>query len=128
MSYYINKIIPTDFDSAIKKVTENLKSEGFGILTEIDVQETLKKKINVDFRRYTILGACNPPNAYKALSNEPYIGLMLPCNIVVQETVDGKIDVSAVDPQASMQAVNNPALAEVAGDIKTKLERVIKSL
>ena len=128
MSYYINKVIPTDFDSAIKRVTKNLKSEGFGILTEIDVQETLKKKIDVDFRRYIILGACNPPNAYKALSNEPYIGLMLPCNIVVQETADGKIDVSAVDPQASMQAVNNPALAEVAGDIKTKLERVIKSL
>jgi uncharacterized protein (DUF302 family) len=128
MSYYINKIIPTDFDSAIEKVTQNLKSEGFGVLTEIDVQETLKNKINVDFRKYKILGACNPPNAYKALSSEPYIGLMLPCNIVVQETVDGKIDVSAVDPQASMQAVNNPELAEVAGEIKTKLERVINSL
>jgi uncharacterized protein (DUF302 family) len=128
MSYYINKIIPTDFESAIEKVTQKLKSEGFGVLTEIDVQETLKKKINVDFRKYKILGACNPPYAYKALSNEPYIGLMLPCNIVVQETVDGKIDVSAVDPQASMQAVNNPALAEVAGEIKTKLERVINSL
>lgn len=128
MKYYINKIIPTDFDSAIKKVTEKLKSEGFGVLTEIDVQETLKNKINVDFRRYKILGACNPPNAYKALSNEPYIGLLLPCNIVVQETVDGRIDVSAVDPQASMQAVNNPELVEIAGEIKTKLERVIKSL
>jgi uncharacterized protein (DUF302 family) len=128
MSYYINKIIDTDFDTAIKKVTENLKSEGFGILTEIDVQETLKKKINVNFRRYKILGACNPPIAYKALSNEPYIGLMLPCNIVVQETADGKIDVSAIDPQASMQAVNNPELAGIAGEIKTKLERVIKSL
>lgn len=128
MTYYINTIIPTDFDSAIKKVTEKLKSEGFGVLTEIDVQETLKNKINVDFRRYKILGACNPPNAYKALSNEPYIGLLLPCNIVVQETVDGRIDVSAVDPQASMQAVNNPELVEIAGEIKTKLERVIKSL
>jgi uncharacterized protein (DUF302 family) len=128
MSYYINKIISTDFDSAITQVTEKLKSEGFGVLTEIDVQETLKKKINVDFRKYKILGACNPPNAYKALSNEPYIGLMLPCNIVVQETIDGKIDVSAVDPQASMQAVNNPALVDIAGEIKTKLERVIKSL
>ena len=128
MSYYINKIIPTDFDSAIEKVTQNLKSEGFGILTEIDVKKTLKEKINIDFRRYKILGACNPPIAYKALTNEPYIGLMLPCNIVVQETVDGKIDISAIDPQASMQAVNNPELVEVAGEIKTKLERVINSL
>ena len=128
MSYYINKIISSDFDTAIKKVTENLKSEGFGILTEIDIKETFKKKLDVDFRKYKILGACNPPNAYKALLDEPYIGLMLPCNIVIQETVDGKVDVSAVDPQASMQAVNNPELAEVAGEIKTKLERVIKSL
>jgi len=128
VSYYISKIISTDFDSAIQKVTENLKAEGFGVLTEIDVKETLKKKIDVDFRKYKILGACNPPNAYKALSNEPYIGLMLPCNVVVQETGDGKIDVSAVDPQASMQAVDNPDLASIAGDIKSKLERVINSL
>jgi len=124
----MNKTISVDFDSAVEKVTERLKSEGFGVLTEIDVKETLKKKIDVDFRRYKILGACNPPNAYKALSNEPYIGLMLPCNVVVQETEDGKIDVSAVDPQASMQAVNNPQLGKIAGEIKEKLERVINSL
>lgn len=128
MSYYINKTISTDFESAVQKVTEQLKTEGFGILTEIDVKETLKKKINVDFRKYKILGACNPPNAYKALSSEPYIGLMLPCNIVVQELEDGKIDVSAVDPQASMQAVQNPDLASTAQEIKIKLERVINSL
>lgn len=128
MLYYINKIISTDFDSAIQKVTDQLKKEGFGILTEIDVQETLKKKINVDFRRYKILGACNPPNAYKALTSEPYIGLMLPCNVVVQETEDGKIDISAVNPQVSMQAVNNSELASIAGDIRDRLERVIKSL
>lgn len=128
MSYYMNKTISVDFDSAVQKVTDQLKKEGFGVLTEIDVKETLKKKIDVDFRRYKILGACNPPNAYKALSNEPYIGLMLPCNVVVQETEDGKIDVSAVDPQASMQAVNNPDLANVAIEIKEKLERVINSL
>lgn len=128
MSYYVNKIISTDFDSAIELVTTKLKSEGFGVLTEIDVQKTLKEKIDVDFRKYKILGACNPPNAYKALSNEPYIGLMLPCNIVVQETDDGKIDVSAVDPQASMQAVENPELAKIAEDIKSKLEHIIKSL
>ena len=128
MSYFISKIISTDFDTAINQVTDKLKKEGFGVLTEIDVQETLKKKIDVDFRKYRILGACNPPNAYKALSAEPHIGLMLPCNVVVQETDDGNIDVSAVDPQASMQAVNNPDLAQIAGEIKSKLERIINSL
>lgn len=128
MSYYVNKVLSTDFDSAIEQVTAKLKSEGFGVLTEIDVQKTLKEKIDVDFRKYKILGACNPPNAYKALSNEPYIGLMLPCNIVVQETDDGKIDVAAVNPQASMQAVENPELNKIAGDIKSKLEQVINSL
>ena len=128
MSYYFSKVISTDFDTAIQKVTDQLKLEGFGVLTEIDVKETLKRKINVDFRKYKILGACNPPSAYKALSSEPYIGLMLPCNVVVQETENGKIDVSAVDPQASMQAVNNPDLAAIAGDIRARLERVINSL
>ncbi len=128
MSYYINKTISTDFETAVQKVTEQLKSEGFGILTEIDVKETFKKKIDVDFRKYKILGACNPPNAYKVLLNEPYIGLMLPCNIVVQELDNGKIDVSAVDPQASMMAVQNPNLASTALEIKVKLERVINSL
>jgi len=128
MLYYISKIISTDFDSAIKKVTQQLKTEDFGILTEIDVKKTLKEKINTDFRKYKILGACNPPNAYKALSIEPHIGLLLPCNIVVQETEDGKIDVSAVDPKISMQAVNNPELANIAEDIRDRLERVIKSL
>jgi len=128
MSYYFNKVLSTDFDTAIKKVTEQLKEEGFGVLTEIDVKETLKNKIDVDFRKYKILGACNPPNAHKALSNEPYIGLMLPCNVVVQETDDGKIDISAVDPTASMQAVNNKELGEIAQNIRLKLERVINSL
>lgn len=128
MSYYINKTISTDFETAVQKVTEQLKSEGFGVLTEIDVKETLKKKIDVDFRKYKILGACNPPNAHQALLHEPYIGLMLPCNIVVQELDNGKIDVSAVDPQASMMAVQNPDLASTAKEIKVKLERVINSL
>ncbi len=128
MSYYFNKIISLDFDSAIEKVTEQLKSEGFGILTEIDVKKTLKEKIDVDFKKYKILGACNPPNAFKALSNEPYIGLMLPCNVVVQESENGKTDISAVDPLASMQAVSNPQLEEIAGNIRLKLERVINSL
>lgn len=128
MSYYINKTISVSFETAIQKVTEQLKLEGFGILTEIDIKETLKKKINVDFRKYKILGACNPPNAYKALISEPYIGLMLPCNIVVQELDNGQIDVSAVDPQASMQAAQNPELIDVASEIKIKLEKVIQSL
>jgi len=128
MSYYFKTILSDNFDTAVEKVTEQLKVEGFGVLTEIDVKETLKKKIDVDFRKYKILGACNPPNAYKALSSEPYIGLMLPCNVVVQELENGKIDVSAVNPVASMQAVNNPELAAVATEIKTRLERVIQSL
>jgi uncharacterized protein (DUF302 family) len=128
MSYFINKIVETDFNTTIKNVTKLLETEGFGVLSEIDVQETLKKKLDVDFRKYKILGACNPPNAYKALSSEPYIGLMLPCNIVIQETDEGKTDVSAINPQASMQAVQNQELISIAGEIKNKLERVIKSL
>lgn len=128
MSYFINKIVETDFNTTIEKVTKHLESEGFGVLTEIDVQDTLKKKLDVNFRKYKILGACNPKNAYKALSTEPYIGLMLPCNIVIQETEEGKTDVSAVNPQASMQAVQNQELISIAGEIKNKLERVIKSL
>jgi uncharacterized protein (DUF302 family) len=128
MSYFINKIVETDFNTTIEKVIKHLESEGFGVLSEIDVQETLKKKLDVDFRKYKILGACNPPNAYKAISSEPYIGLMLPCNIVIQETDEGKTDVSAVNPQASMQAVQNQELISIAGEIKNKLERVIKSL
>lgn len=128
MSYFINKIVETDFNTTIKNVTKLLETEGFGVLSEIDVQETLKKKLDLDFRKYKILGACNPPNAYKALSSEPYIGLMLPCNIVIQETDEGKTDVSAINPQASMQAVQNQELISIAGEIKNKLERVIKSL
>lgn len=128
MSYYFNKTINQDFDSAIQLVTEKLKEEGFGVLTEINVSETLKAKIDVDFRKYKILGACNPPNAYKALSNEPHIGLLLPCNVVVQELENKKIDVSAINPIESMKSVKNPKLEDVANDISSRLERVIKSL
>jgi len=128
MSYFISKVISSDFDDAVIRVTEKLKTEGFGVLTEIDVKETLKKKIDVNFRKYKILGACNPPNAYKALSYEPNIGLLLPCNIVVQESNNGEIEVSAVNPKVSMQSVNNPDLENVAEDISSRLERVIKSL
>src|SRR5512141_3009713 len=105
MGYYFSKIVSGSFDEAVAKVTVELKEEGFGILTEIDVQETLKKKLNVDFRRYKILGAGNPPSAYKALTAENKIGTMLPCNVIVQETPGGQVEVTAIDPLASMQAV-----------------------
>lgn len=128
MNYYINKTITAEFDQAIELVTEALKAEGFGVLSEIDIQEKLKEKLNVDFRKYKILGACNPPNAYKALQKEDKIGTMLPCNVIVQEIGEGRIEIAAVDPVASMMAVENKELDGIAGDIKTKLERVIASL
>lgn len=128
MSYYFSKILDTDFNTAIERVTAELKNQGFGVLTEINVRETLKKKLDVDFRDYTILGACNPPFAYKALSAENKIGVMLPCNVIVQSMDDGKTEVSAVDPVASMQAVKNPALADLAYQITQLLKKVIDSL
>lgn len=128
MSYYFNKIVNGKFSKVIENVTEELKKEGFGILTEIDVKATLKKKLDVDFRNYRILGACNPPFAYKALKVEEKVGTMLPCNVVVQEKDDGSIEVSAVDPVASMQAINNPILTELAGVIRRKLKKVIYNI
>jgi len=128
MSYYFTKILATDFESAITKVTEELKEEGFGVLTEIDVKDTLKKKIDVDFRRYKILGACNPVFAHKALSAEPHIGTMLPCNVIVQELGENKIEVSAVDPVASMMGVKNDQLGGIATEVQQKLKRVIDNL
>lgn len=128
MSYYFTKKINTSFDSAITKVTEALQKEGFGILTEIDVQETLKKKLDVDFQKYKILGACNPPFAYKALKAENKIGVMLPCNVIIQEIPEDEIEVSAVDPMASMQAVNNPSLAKIAEEVQRKLSAIIAGL
>jgi uncharacterized protein (DUF302 family) len=128
MSYYFSKISDMTFDVAVATVTEELKKEGFGILTEIDVKETLKKKLNVDFRKYRILGACNPPFAYEALQAEDKIGMMLPCNVIVQEMSDGKTGVAAVDPVASMQAVDNPKLLEVAERVQAKLRGVISNL
>jgi uncharacterized protein (DUF302 family) len=125
MSYYFSKIVNVAFDDAVAKVTVVLKEEGFGILTEIDVKETLKKKLNMDFRRYKILGACNPPYAYRALTVENKIGTMLPCNVIVQEISDGQVEVTAIDPLASMQAVENPALKEIAAEISHKLKTVI---
>ena len=128
MSYYFTKTVEGDFEQTIEKVTEELKKEGFGILTEIDVKATLKKKLDVDFYNYRILGACNPPFAHKALMAEDKIGTMLPCNVIVQEREPGKIEVSAVNPEASMQAVENDALADVAGQITGKLQKVIGNL
>src|SRR4030042_5669693 len=122
VSYYFSKIVNVSFDEAVTKVTGELKKEGFGILTEIDVKETIKKKLNVDFSRYKILGACNPPFAYKALTAENKIGTMLPCNVIVQEISGGRVEVAAIDPVASMQAVENPALKEIASAISNKLK------
>jgi uncharacterized protein (DUF302 family) len=128
MSYHTSKTVNFSYEDAINKVTEELKKEGFGILTEIDVKETLKKKIDVDFRKYKILGACNPPLAYKALSAEENIGLMLPCNVIVQEKPDGSVQVSAINPMVAMQSVGNENLNEVASQVSSKLKKVIESL
>ena len=128
MSYYFNKIVEQNFEDAIEKVTEELQKEGFGILTEIDIKATLKKKLDVDFRKYIILGACNPSFAHKALLSENKIGTMLPCNVIVQENDEGKVEVSAVDPMASMQAVENPDLKNIATEIRAKLQNVINNL
>jgi uncharacterized protein (DUF302 family) len=116
------------FGEAIVRVTDELKKEGFGLMSEIDVKEALRKKLNVDFREYRILGACNPPFAYKALQAEDKIGTMLPCNVIVQESQGGKVEVAAIDPVASMQAIENPALATIAEQVRAKLKNVIDSL
>jgi len=128
MNYYISKTIDGPFDAAVDKVKAELKKEGFGVLTEIDVRKTLKEKLNVEFRHYRILGSCNPPFAYKALLAEDKIGLMLPCNVIVQEAADGRIEVAAIDPVASMQAVQNPALEPIGLEVRAKLKKVIEKL
>ena len=128
MEYYFSKTINDDFDKAIQRVTEALKSEGFGLLTEIDMKATLKKKLDVDFYNYKILGACNQPFAYKAMQAEDKIGTMLPCNIIIQEKEPGKVEVSAVDPVASMQAIENKELAGIASEIRGRLQRMIEGL
>jgi uncharacterized protein (DUF302 family) len=128
MSYYFVKTIEGSFEEAIEKVAESLKKEGFGVLTEIDVKATLKKKLDVDFREYRILGACNPPFAYQALQAEDKIGIMLPCNVIVQETGEGKIEVAAVDPIASMLAIQNPELGEIAVQVQEKMKKVVENI
>jgi uncharacterized protein (DUF302 family) len=128
MNYYISKKIDATFEQAIDEVKEALAIQGFGVISEINMQQKLKEKLDVDFKPYTILGACNPAYAYKALQNEDKIGTMLPCNIVVQELGKNEIEVAAVDPVASMMAIENPGLTKMAGEIKAKLERAIASL
>ena len=129
MSYYFNKVLKgKSFDEAIEVVTEELKKEGFGVLTEIDVQATLKKKIDVDFKKYRILGACNPHFAHKALTSEDKIGVFLPCNVIVEEHENGDVEVSAVDPIASMISVKNDSLGGIATEVQGKLKKVIENL
>jgi uncharacterized protein (DUF302 family) len=128
MTYYFAKTLQVPFDQAVDNVTAGLAAEGFGVLTTIDIKKTLKKKLDVEFPKYTILGACNPHFAFKALQAEDKIGTMLPCNVIVRETDDGQIEVAAVDPAASMQAVENDQLGEIAGDVRTALQRVIDAL
>ena len=128
MSYHFTRLLDMPFAEAVERVRSALKVEGFGVLTEIDVQKTLHDKLGVEFRNYRILGACNPPLAYRALQLEDKIGTMLPCNVIVQERAGGKAEVSAVDPVASMQAVNNRELGDVAQAVRAKLEAVIAAL
>lgn len=128
MSYYFDKILEMDFDAAVSRVKEQLKEEGFGVLTEIDVKETMRQKLGKEFRNYRILGACNPPFAYEALSAEDKIGTMLPCNVIVQEISNSRVEVAAVDPVSSMQAINNPKLGAVASEIRAKLKSVVNRL
>jgi uncharacterized protein (DUF302 family) len=128
MTYYFSKIVESDFDAAVRRAKAALEREGFGILTEIDVKATLKKKLDVDFHPYLILGACNPKLAHQALQHEDKIGTMLPCNVIVQQLDGGRVEIAAVDPVASMQAVGNPQLGEVASKVRQKLKDVVESL
>ncbi|MFW5751909.1 MAG: DUF302 domain-containing protein [bacterium] len=128
MSYYIAKIIQSDFDSAVSKITESLKKQGFGVLSEINIHEKLKEKLDIDFRKYRILGACNPPFAYEALQKEDKIGTMLPCNVIVQERDKGQVEIAAVDPIVSMQGVENPELAIIASRVKESLQAAIDEI
>lgn len=128
MKYFYSATTDQSLDKAIETVTALLKEEGFGVLTEIDVKDTLKKKLDVDFKKYRILGACNPHFAHKALTSEDKIGVMLPCNVIVEEHEDGQVEVSAVDPIASMQAVENEELHPIANEVRSKLQKVINQL
>jgi uncharacterized protein (DUF302 family) len=128
MAYYFSKTLPVGFDEAVRRTTEALKQQGFGIITEIDVKETFKKKLGIDFRNYRILGACNPTLAHEALNLEDKIGTMLPCNVVVQDAPDDSTEIAAIDPVASMLAIENPLLKQAAERVRERLEKVIPSL
>ena len=128
MEYYFSKTLNVTFDEAVRVTTEALKSEGFGVISEINMHEKLKEKLGVDFKRYRILGACNPPLAYKALQAEEKIGTMLPCNVLVIEQGQNETEIAAVNPVASMQAITNPALEDTALEVTNKLKRVINNL
>ena len=128
MSYYFAKTLETDFNDAVQRTTEGLKQEGFGIITEIDVRNTFKNKIGVDFRDYRILGACNPQLAHEALRIEDKVGTMLPCNVVVQDLGAGKIEIAAIDPVASMMAIDNPELKRATEQVRDKLRRAVQGL
>ena len=126
MSYYFSRIVDDSFDHSIERITNALQERKFGILTEINVRETLKKKLDVDFRNYKILGACNPSFAHKALESEDKVGTMLPCNVIVQETVDGKTEIAAIDPVESMKAIDNPGLKKIAEEVREMLKESIE--
>ena len=128
MSYYISRTIESRFDKAVAKTVDALKGEGFGILTDIDVAATMKQKLGIEFRPYRILGACNPPLAHKALTAEDKVGVMLPCNVIVQEAGAGKVEVASIDPRIAMERVGNPALMDLANEVAGKLARVISTI
>jgi uncharacterized protein (DUF302 family) len=128
MQYYIAKTVSGGFSATVERVIESLKAEGFGVLTEIDVKATMKKKLDIDFRDYRILGACNPPLAHQALTADDKIGTMLPCNVIVQDLGGGKIEVAAINPAISMEQVGNPTLKEIAESVTGKLRRVIAAI
>jgi uncharacterized protein (DUF302 family) len=128
MKYYVSRSVSLDFDAAVAKTVDALKAEGFGVLTDIDIAATLKQKLGVEFRKYRILGACNPPLALKALSAEDKIGVMLPCNVIVQERAEGGVELAAIDPRAAMQRVGNPALAAVAEEVAERLARALHAV
>ena len=128
MKYYISKTIAGDFPAIVERVIASLKTEGFGVLTEIDVKATMKQKLNIDFRDYRILGACNPPLAHQALTADDKIGTMLPCNVIVQDLGDGQIEVAAINPAISMEHVGNPALKTIAESVTSKLKRVVAAI
>lgn len=128
MNYYLSRVMTLSYEDAEARTRASLEKQGFGVLTEIDVKATLKKKLDADFRKYIILGACNPPFAHRALQAEAQIGLLLPCNVVVQDREDGTVEVSAIDPVVAMQVVDNPRLAPIAKEIRTRLQQALEDL